>query len=310
MRPSTTRADATRTFELPPQLDLGATLRGSHHTLPSPAENRDQATLAVSTHRWGAPHQLRIHLPTAEHDRCARAEAWGPRAGDLLVCAPELLGALDPGAPEFHPTEEPLRRWQRQTPGVRLRKAVSLFESLVPIVLAQRILGKEAMAIHRRWFQAAAVQPPGPPGPPVPPSPAALRETGYEDWHRFGLERRRARILHRVAERAEEIESWRDLGTEELYEKLISISGIGPWSANRLLYALGHADAVWVGDYNLPSFVAWNLAGEPRGDDARMLELLEPYRGHRARVLRLIELHGRTPPRRGPRLAFRSIQRH
>jgi hypothetical protein len=38
-----------------------------------------------------------------------------------------------------------------------------------------------------------------------------------------------------------------------------------------------------------------------------MLELLEPYRGQRARVVYLIERGGQTPERRAPRLAPRSI---
>ena len=55
-----------------------------------------------------------------------------------------------------------------------------------------------------------------------------------------------------------------------------------------------------VGDFHLPNLVAWALAGEPRADDARMLELLEPYRGQRARVIRLLELSGIRAPRYGP----------
>ena len=46
-----------------------------------------------------------------------------------------------------------------------------------------------------------------------------------------------------------------------------------------------------------PNLVAWNLAGEPRADDARMLALLEPFRGQRGRVLRLLGL-GRAPRHR------------
>jgi 3-methyladenine DNA glycosylase/8-oxoguanine DNA glycosylase len=54
------------------------------------------------------------------------------------------------------------------------------------------------------------------------------------------------------------------------------------------MIALGDADAVAVGDLHLPHLVARWLAGEHRGTDARMLELLEPFRGHRARVIRLL----------------------
>ena len=85
--------------------------------------------------------------------------------------------------------------------------------------------------------------------------------------------------------------------------------GIGPWTAAEVgVRALGDPDAVSVGDFHLPSLVAFALAGEPRGDDARMLELLEPYRGQRARVVRLLELSGIRPPRRGPRLSGRGIE--
>ena len=71
--------------------------------------------------------------------------------------------------------------------------------------------------------------------------------------------------------------------------------------------AFGDPDAVSVGDFHLPNLVSWALAGEPRGDDARMLELLEPFRGQRARVVRLLELWGIRPPRYGPRMSIRSI---
>ena len=67
------------------------------------------------------------------------------------------------------------------------------------------------------------------------------------------------------------------------------------------------ADADGVGDAHLPDMVAWALAGEPRADDARMLELLEPYRGQRARVVRLLEAAGIKIPRFGPRFAPRRI---
>ena len=67
--------------------------------------------------------------------------------------------------------------------------------------------------------------------------------------------------------------------------------------------AIGWADAVPLGDYNLPNTVAWNLAGEERAGDARMLELLAPYDGQRWRVLRLIKMGGSRAPRRGPKTA-------
>jgi hypothetical protein len=60
------------------------------------------------------------------------------------------------------------------------------------------------------------------------------------------------------------------------------------------MLALGDGDAVFVGDLHLPHLVTSALAGERRGSDERMLELLEPYRGHRARVVRLLLAGGPT----------------
>ncbi|MDH3729946.1 MAG: DNA-3-methyladenine glycosylase 2 family protein, partial [Acidimicrobiia bacterium] len=91
--------------------------------------------------------------------------------------------------------------------------------------------------------------------------------------------------------------------------RLTALPGIGEWTASQVVQVvLGDPDSVMVGDYKLPSFVTWNLAGEPRGDDARMLELLEPYRGHRARVVRLLKAGGESPPRYGPRLEVMPVE--
>ena len=71
--------------------------------------------------------------------------------------------------------------------------------------------------------------------------------------------------------------------------RLRALPGVGAWTAAEVTaLALGDADAVSVGDFHLPHVVSWALAGERRGSDERMLELLEPYRGHRGRVIRLL----------------------
>ena len=65
--------------------------------------------------------------------------------------------------------------------------------------------------------------------------------------------------------------------------------------------ALGDPDAVPVGDYHFPHAIAWALAGEARADDDRMLELLEPYRGQRGRVLAAVLGTAGGAPAFGPR---------
>ena len=92
--------------------------------------------------------------------------------------------------------------------------------------------------------------------------------------------------------------------------RLEAFPGVGPWTAAKVaLVALGDADAVQVGDYHLPHAVGYALEGTPRSTDERMLELLEPYRGHRARVIRLIGVAGITAPRYGPKMPLRNLAR-
>jgi len=130
----------------------------------------------------------------------------------------------------------------------------------------------------------------------------------YWAVHRFGIERRRFAVIQTAAARARQLEATAEMEPVDARRVLMALPGIGPWSAAEVsVAAYGDRDAVSLGDYHLPHQVAWALAGETRGSETRMLELLEPYRGHRARVIRLLTLGGIHPPRFGPRMRLRRI---
>jgi 3-methyladenine DNA glycosylase/8-oxoguanine DNA glycosylase len=94
----------------------------------------------------------------------------------------------------------------------------------------------------------------------------------------------------------------RERNGETVAEKLGLLLGIGPWTIGSVLGpVLGDPDAVAVGDYHHPNTVAWALAAEARADDDRMLELLEPYRGQRGRVLWALTSIAGGAPKFGPR---------
>jgi hypothetical protein len=124
------------------------------------------------------------------------------------------------------------------------------------------------------------------------------------------LERRRAEAIRAACEQASRLEQGTSLTLDQANARLLAIRGVGPWTAAEVARtALGDADAISVGDFHLPNVVCWALAREPRGTDERMLELLEPYRGHRGRVQVLLEAGNISAPAFGPRMEVRSIER-
>ncbi len=237
-------------------------------------------------------------------------EAWGPGAEWLLEHAPMLLGDGDDDR-DFAPTHPILVDLHRRHGGLRMLRTEAVVEALVPTVLEQKVPGVEARHAYRRLVSTLGEAAPGPTPLMVPPSPQVLATTPYWTFHGFGVERRRAEVIEMAAQRANRLEALVGLPREEAYQRLLTLPGIGTWSAAEIgAIAFGDPDAVSVGDYHLPHLVSWALLRQPRGSDQLMLELLEPYRGHRARVIRLLLLSGLQPPRFGPRLPLRRIARH
>jgi 3-methyladenine DNA glycosylase/8-oxoguanine DNA glycosylase len=189
---------------------------------------------------------------------------------------------------------------------LRLPRSGRVFHALVPSVFEQKITGTEALRAYAALLRAYGEPAPGPAGLLLAPDPAILADLPYHAYHPIGIERRRAEVVRRAATRAAWLEA--SATPAEAALRLTSLPGIGPWTAAEVVRsAFGDPDAVSVGDYHLPNMVAWALAGERRADDARMLELLEPYRGQRGRVQRLLEVGRVGAPRRGPRTVPRRI---
>ncbi len=239
------------------------------------------------------------------------AEAWGAGADWALERAPGLVGADDaPGA--LVPRHRAVAAAAHRLPGARIGRTGLVWDALLPAILEQKVTGGEARsafwAIVRRFGEPAPGPQPSARPLMVAPPPSVLAGLPYHVLHPFGVERRRAEAIRRAAREAARLESLVDGPFSAAEPRLRAIPGVGAWTAAEVaIRAWGDPDAVSVGDFHLPNLVAWALAGEPRADDARMLELLEPYRGQRGRVIRLLELSGVRPPAFGPRLVPRRI---
>ncbi len=104
----------------------------------------------------------------------------------------------------------------------------------------------------------------------------------------MGIDARRAATLIEASRVAHRLHRMSEVPFAEVERPLRSIAGVGEWTTSCLSgLTWGEPDTVITGDSGIPSLITSTLAGERRGDDARMLELLEPYRPHRYRVLRL-----------------------
>ncbi|HEU5271269.1 MAG TPA: hypothetical protein VFU36_15180 [Jatrophihabitans sp.] len=240
------------------------------------------------------------------------AEAWGPGAPWLLDGVPELIGEPDDWSQLDLSGNRLLSDIRHRLPGVRLTRTRRILESLVPACLEQRVTGQEAF---RAWRQLSRRFSEPAPGPAeyrtwLPAPPSRLLEVTSWEWHQLAVDGRRQRAVRAVATVAARLEECGGLPPAEAGRRLQLVPGVGPWTAaETTLRALGDPDAVSVGDFHLANRVGWCLAGRPRSSDEQMLELLEPWRGQRARIVRLIELSGFAPPKYGPRFSPNDIRR-
>ena len=236
------------------------------------------------------------------------ARAWGPGAADAIAAVPALVGERDDPTP-LVPRDALVSELVRRLPGARLTSGIPVIEALVPAIIGQKVTSIEARRSHRLLLLRHGEHAPGPLGLRLPPPPEKLARLPYWAFHPLGLERRRADTIRAAAAVAPQLEQIRHLAPDTARRRLMALPGVGQWTAAETMrLALGDPDAVSVGDFNLPRQVCWVLAGERDGDDQRMLELLEPYRGQRARVVFLIEQSGLRPARRAPRHALRSFE--
>lgn len=254
-----------------------------------------------------------LRLAVRRSDAAVEAAAWGPGRQWLLETVPSLLGVDDDPA-GFVPGHPVLAEAARRRAGLRVTRSRLVFEALVPSILEQKVTGSEARRSWRELLRRFGSPAPGPPsgmpaGLRVPPAPADWARIPSWEWHRAGVDGKRSRTVILAARVAGRLEETLDLTAADAVRRLCAVPGIGVWTAAEVMQrAHGDADAVSVGDYHLPAMVGWALAGHPVDDDG-MLALLEPYRGHRYRAVRLLELTpGTFPPRRGPRYSPRDYR--
>ena len=240
-----------------------------------------------------------------------RCEAWGAGAAELVAGLPDLLGCRDL-AEDFAPRHPLLTGMTARLPGLRVPRSGRVVEALVPAVLEQKVTGKEARAAFR-WLvlrHGSAAPGPAPEGMRVPPTAEVWRRIPSWEWHRAGVDPKRSRTVCQAVRLAGRLEEAVGMAPADAERRLRAVPGIGAWTTAEIAQrALGDTDALSVGDYHLSQAVGWALVGRPLDDDG-MVELLEPWRPHRYRVVRLLECSGVGKPRFGARMTVQDHRAH
>ncbi|MFV1960447.1 MAG: S26 family signal peptidase [Acidimicrobiia bacterium] len=195
-----------------------------------------------------------------------RLDATTFNEGTDLLCNEDnaLAEAIERfGRPEF---------WHRQ-PG---------FRCLVLLILEQQVSLESGAAMYRRLSETAEGV-----------TASSIVRFGADRMRSIGVTRQKADYLywlaHLVADGTLDIESLGSLSTDDARSRLMSIKGIGPWTADAyLLSVLLHPDAYPVGDRALQVGVG-EVLGMTHTPDKGELELAsEPWRPVRAVAARIV----------------------
>ncbi len=277
---------------------LGPTRRGSGD--PTQAVRGGLLWRGQRTPQGAATVAVRVDAALGE----VHARAWGPGADWALTWLPSSLGEFDDPR-GFLPAHANIAALCRRHANWRVPRTGLVFEALVAAAIEQKVTGQEAFAGWRMLVHRHGEPAPGPAGSwglKVLPEPAVVRRIANWQWLGMSIDGARSRVVVRAAIRAAALQRTIDVPVEAADAALRSLPGVGAWtSAEVRQRAHGDADAVSFGDYHVASSVGVALVGEPV-DDAGMAELLAPYRPHRYRVQRMVELGRIRKERHGPRM--------
>ncbi len=241
-------------------------------------------------------------------DSGVEVQSFGPGASWAIDTAPELLGAHDDPS-SFQPSHPLLKDLHARSMGLRFGKTQLMLDRLLPVIIGQKVT---AVGAKGSWKDLVWEYGEPAPGPiehlRLPPHPEVLADVPAFRLVACNIEGKRAAVLKEACRRHRRLEEAASMTSAQALQRLQALRGIGVWTATLTVSVThGDPDIPWIGDYHLPNAVSWHLAQEPRGDDERMLELLEPFAPHRGRALFLLKMAGRAP-RYGPKTDVRNIR--
>jgi len=228
--------------------------------------------------------------------------AWGPGATEAMTYIPQWVGLHDTPCIDFG--RDALNRRLSPVLGTHLSRAPFVSHEVLGHILQQQIAWRDAARI---WFQLVSgvgEEAPGPFGLRMPLTFEQMKRTPYGFFQQVGISEPRIHAIREVGRLGYRLDEWLAVSQEDFVRRVTTLPSIGPWTANHVLaVSMGAPDVVVRGDYTIPHTVAWVLAREARATDDRMEELLQPFKGNRWRLVRLLWALNVQAPRRGPRMS-------
>jgi DNA-3-methyladenine glycosylase II len=170
---------------------------------------------------------------------------------------------------------------QHGTPS--LRKSKPSLETLLTVVTEQFLSIKAAEAIWARAKARIGVI-----------TPENVLAVSVEEFLALGVSRGKARCFHSCAEARLDFAALSKMPIDDLRKALLSIWGVGPWTADiYLLAVVGHTDAWPAGDVALQAAAHHLFKMRERPDAKKLEKMAVKWRPHRAAAARLLWAHYR-----------------
>lgn len=174
-----------------------------------------------------------------------------------------------------------------------VRKRDPGFEGLCAIVTGQQVSTASAAAI---WARVKARF--------DPLVPEAILAATDDDMRGCGLSSPKIRTMRAAAEAtasgAVPLDALPGLPADEAHAHLVSVKGIGPWTADiYLLFCIGHPDAFPAGDLALQEAVRMGYGLDARPDAAALTAFAERWRPWRGAAAKLLWAYYSAARRRG-----------
>jgi len=255
----------------------------------SVSERVDGAVLVKPLRLGGGPAEIAIDLSAGAVAMLrADRELDAAEAGEVRRIAGRMLGlASDPeGFAYIAERSEAGAALAALRPGLRIPLTANIWESICWAVIGQQINLTFAAALRRAMIERAGV-PAGRSGLRLHPGPAEVAALVPGDLTALRFSRSKAAYLidvaRLVADGTVDLAAIASLPAAEAEAALVSLRGIGPWTARYiLLRGAGHADIAPVGDSGLATALQRLLGLAARPDIAAQEAAMQAFSPHRS----------------------------